>query len=396
MLYAGHATHSLPPNATNGSASPIPNAVSPTLSVFPYPSFPFSPFPQHLTPFPTTTHAEVRPHASSETLSPVPSWTYPRALVKSGLSMSISVPVPVIPSAELPQHNTPPSEPKSAHEYSSPADTAVAAGRAGAKETAGKSSPMSAPLPTFWAVLPLPSCRALFLPQHLTSPLSSTAHVCLNPHAMAVAVRPVPRSTACSASPMSRLELPISCTLSPSPSWPSLLRPKHLTLPLDTSTQECTCPQHTASTAPSEPKFTVGTSAIGLLACPRASSSPYPVRPRAPLPQHLSVESARCAQAWWRPVAIDTAKAPRLTALKLLGSSSSPSGSSWSDPSFPLTLSPQHFTEPSDSKAQVKSSPQETSTTDDADPETSTAARSLPISPGSSPRGVVSPRPSSP
>src|SRR3546814_6294403 len=67
-------------------------------------------------------------------------------------------------------------------------------------------------------------------PQHFTSPPARSTHVWYTPAAMAIAVRSVPRSTVGRLLPISSGPSP-RMIASPSPSCPALFLPQHFTSP---------------------------------------------------------------------------------------------------------------------------------------------------------------------
>ena len=108
-------------------------------------------------------------------------------------------------------------------------------------------------------VVPLPSWPKSFPPQHWTPPAPVSAQLWLPPPAMATT--PLPRPTTSTGV--------VRCVVDPSPSWPPLLFPQHLTPPADVSAQAkpvpaaIDCPTPTVATAaspsgsPSSKKLTV-------------------------------------------------------------------------------------------------------------------------------------------
>ena len=165
----------------------------------------------------------------------------------------------------------------------------------------------------------------------------------------------------------------LRCVFVPSPSWPTLLRPQHLTPPAVVSAQVWKSPAETAATPPVRP-----VTSTGVLRCVFVPSPSWPL----PLnPQHLTPPAVVRAQMWL-PLA-ETAATPEVrpvTSTGVLRCVFVPS------PSWPVLLSPQHFTPPAVVRAQVWSPPAETAATPEVRPVTSTGVL----------RCVFVPSPSSP
>ena len=148
------------------------------------------------------------------------------------------------------------------------------------------------------------------LPQHFTSALSSMAHVCAPPADTASTLRPVPRLTVASASPISPEPSPRSFC-EPTPRRPSAPLPKHFTFVFVKRTQVCSSPDDRA-TAPKPTPRSIGSSAspISSGSSPRSSVSPVPKRPFPAEPQHFTCASSNSAHVCKSPADIATTLRP--------------------------------------------------------------------------------------
>ena len=200
-------------------------------------------------------------------------------------------------------------------------------------------------------------------PQHLMLPALDSAHVCTSPAAIARVVTPLgqPRSTVANASPISPAASP-RAAVSPRPSWPSPLSPQHLTLALSSTAQVCAPPVANDSAVRPAPRST-GSSAspIDALERPRSSSAPLPNRPLAPSPKHFTDASSSSAQVCNAPA--DTARTvrpvPRRTATSAspISAAESPRATIPPEPICPTEFEPKHLSVPSSSTTQVCCSP---------------------------------------
>eukprot|EP00961_Rhodomonas_salina_P181824 2454324-Rhodomonas_salina.1 len=178
---------------------------------------------------------------------------------------------------------------------------------------------------------------------------------------MLTAVRPVPRSIAGSASPISPVLSP-RFSVSPCPSRPGYgnwLEPQHFTLPSSNITQEPTSPVSILTAVRPVPRSIAGSaSPISPVLSPRSSVSPCPSCPAQFTPQHLTLPLSRIAHEWSPPAAILTAESsvPRSIAGRAspISPGSSPRCSVSPSPSWPSALAPQHFTQPSSNSAQAR------------------------------------------
>ena len=142
------------------------------------------------------------------------------------------------------------------------------------------------------------------LPQHFTAALSSMAHVCATPADTASTLRPVPRSTVGSASPISPKPSPRS-VCEPTPRRPSAPLPKHFTTELVSTTHVCAPPVEIASALIPVPKLIDDkASPISFRPSPRSSVSPVPNRPFPAEPQHFTVALSNSAHVCRSPADI--------------------------------------------------------------------------------------------
>ena len=86
------------------------------------------------------------------------------------------------------------------------------------------------------SVCSCPICPYWFSPQHFRTPLSRIAQECLSATLISMAVLPLPRSTVLRWSPISKGPSPMF-EVFPMPNWPALFLPQHLTLPSSSSAQ---------------------------------------------------------------------------------------------------------------------------------------------------------------
>ena len=126
----------------------------------------------------------------------------------------VVAPLPNCPLLSRPQHMMEPLS-RTAQEWSLPTSRATAV-RSAPKSTCAEGVRLSL------TALPLPKSPQESSPQHLTEPLSRSAHVCALCMATASAVRPVPRL-------IDTGEL-LSATV-PSPTCPTVFLPQHLSDP---------------------------------------------------------------------------------------------------------------------------------------------------------------------
>ena len=191
-----------------------------------------------------------------------------------------------------------------------PAETSTAL-RPVPRFTAGSASPIDPGEAPWVQASPRPLCAAE--PQHFTEPSSRTAHVWKRPPVRATAERPVPTSTAGSASPMSETSSPRR-SQSPRPSCPSWFSPQHFTVLSSRSAQLWASPETSAAAVRPEPRSRGGSpSPMSSGKYPRLG---YPKPIAAPVPQHFTEPSSSNAQVWWSPAAtaVTVRPVPRLTA----------------------------------------------------------------------------------
>ena len=115
-----------------------------------------------------------------------------------------------------------------------------------------KLSPMCEAVVPTRVVFPEPRRPLPPLPQHFTVALSSMAQVCASPADTASTVRPVPRFTVASASPISLGASPMSAC-DPIPNFPSAPLPKHFTAAMFNNTQVCAPPAEIATALAPDP-----------------------------------------------------------------------------------------------------------------------------------------------
>src|SRR5690606_12093151 len=135
-------------------------------------------------------------------------------------------------------------------------------------------------------LLSLPSWPYWFVPQHSTRPPDTTAQLCCEPTPIALA--PLARPLTLTGTSLSLPE--------PSPSWPQLLLPQHLTPPPLVRAQVWPSPAAIAATPLESPLTSTGTWRSVLLLSP---SSPYSFEP-----QHFAPPLPVTAQVWKRPALI--------------------------------------------------------------------------------------------
>eukprot|EP00976_Prorocentrum_cordatum_P075128 1181792-Prorocentrum_minimum.AAC.1 len=305
--------------------------------------------------------------------------------------MSSFEPIPSMPRLFSPQHLLCPLV-HLAQECFAPSVTSFAVSPV-PKSAYSKLSPMSPFDPPISSRSPTPSCPDPLSPQHFTSPLSSTAQLCFLPEATYVTVRPVPKFTAGKLSPMSPPPSP-RLLLSSSPSWPLSFLPQHLSVASSSTAHVWPSPVDTWTTVRPVPKLTTGRlSCISLLSSPRWVLSPSPSWPSLFSPQHLSEASSKMAHVWVQPVATFATVRPEPT--RTVGKKS-PIERGWSprlsvspSPSWPLSFLPQHLSVASVKIAHAYSSPFSTVVARRPEP-IYTMGKLSPISPGASPRLSVS------
>ena len=216
----------------------------------PVPSWPSPPTPQHTTSLRSRiTHVCAAPTLIALAVRPTPTSTVGNDAPISPASSprDCSSPLPKRPLAPAPQHCTAPLD-NSTQVWASPAVMATTRTPAASpNDTAGNASPISPASSPRASMSPTPSWPSSLRPQHLTASLSSTAHVCAAPVASNLALRPVPRSTADKPSPIDAVVRPMS-VVAPLPSRPLSPSPKHFTLPLSSNAQVCNMPVETART----------------------------------------------------------------------------------------------------------------------------------------------------
>src|SRR5580693_7226994 len=178
-------------------------------------------------------------------------------------------------------------------------------------------------------MVPSPSWPNMLSPQHITPP-SISAHVCRPPAAMAETpdVRPMTATGV-------RL-----CALEPFPSWPEPLSPQHQTAPVVDSAQVCRSPAATAAIGDVRPMTGTG-SVVAVVA------EPFPSCPSRLPPQHWTPPDMVTAQVWLDPrespppaVMAETPDVRPVTGAGTLPSIVEPL------PSWPCSSSPQHQTAP--------------------------------------------------
>ena len=171
------------------------------------------------------------------------------------------------------------------------------------RSTIANASPISPGASPRAAVSPSPSWPSPLSPQHLTLASLSTAHVCAPPVASDTAVRPAPRSTGRSALPIVALERPRSSS-APLPNRPLLPSPKHFTDASSSNTQVCRAPADTARTVRPVPRRTAASaSPISPTPSPSVRVPPEPICPAEFEPKHLSVPLSSTTQVCCSPVA---------------------------------------------------------------------------------------------
>ena len=255
-------------------------------------------------------------------------------------------------------------------------------------------SPSSLALSPRFEVDSLPSLPSVPNPQQANSPLSRIAQVMPSPAAMDAAVVPVGRSTSTRLSPISPASSPMLLLL-PTPSSPAPFSPQHAISPSSQSTQECVEPVAIWEIPwPLSGRSTCGNSPPTRSASvsPMTSVFPRPSWPASLSPQQTTDSdelSFTMAQVCIPPESIaEASQLPSFTLSTFDPISWYPSPLA-PDPSTPALLPstkfrPQHLTEASLSRAQVESSPPETSENVSPLP-TSVNIRYCPISSSSSP-----------
>jgi len=287
------------PNGTATKLAPISPASLPMSASDPVPKRPVAPVPQHTTSFVSRiTQVCDAPAEIAFALRPLPKSTLGRfAPISLGSSpRESSLPLPSRPLLPAPQHFTAPLD-NIAHVWASPA--AIATTRTPAarpSDTAVSESPISRAASPRASVSPRPSWPSSFNPQHFTLPSSSSAHVCAAPVASALAVRPVPSATAFNESPIVAALRPRSL-VAPLPSRPLSPSPKHFTFPSSSSAHVWELPVDTARTLRPVPRFTAtSASPISAAASPSATVPPEPIWPELFEPKHLSAELSSTTQ----------------------------------------------------------------------------------------------------
>ena len=134
--------------------------------------------------------------------------------------------------------------------------------------------------------------------------------MCASPAETASTVRPVPRFTVASASPISLEASPMSAC-EPIPNFPSAPLPKHFTAAVFNNTHVCAPPAVIATALTLVPKL-IGNNAspISFTSTPRSFVSPVPKRPFPPEPQHFTVALSSNAHVCRSPADIATAVRP--------------------------------------------------------------------------------------
>ena len=160
-------------------------------------------------------------------------------------------------------------------------------------------------------VVPSPNWPEPFHPQHLTAPPAVTAQVWNSPAATALTPLPSPLTSIGVACPV----------VVPSPNWPTMLSPQHLSPPPFVTAQVWDPPAATTFTPLPSPLTSTGVVCLSVV--------PFPNWPEPLFPQHLSPPPRTVsiiAQVWSPPAATPlTPLASPLTSVGTLRSPAVPS-----------------------------------------------------------------------
>ena len=202
-------------------------------------------------------------------------------------------PLPRRPELARPQHFTAKMS-STAQVCWLPANTARAE-RPVPRLTTGRVSPSVSAVSPILLCVPIPSRPAEPAPQHFVVSLTSSAHVCAPPALTDLARFSSPRSTEVSDSPSSLVVRPTSISL-PMPRRPLDPTPQHTMLSSSRIAHVCAAPAVTERALRPVPRLTaMSESPISPLSSPTEYSLPVPRRPFAPRPQHTIESSSRSA-----------------------------------------------------------------------------------------------------